>query len=79
MSREFDRIECVPGILGGKPVVKGTRLSVEFLLELAAGGASKSEIAAAYDELLTEDDVEQAFLYAARLVRAPRPARLPVT
>jgi uncharacterized protein (DUF433 family) len=37
----FDRIGTDPGVLGGKPCVKRTRISVEFLLELAASGASK--------------------------------------
>ena len=37
-----------PQILGGKPCVRGTRLSVEFLLELAASGATQEQILAQY-------------------------------
>jgi uncharacterized protein (DUF433 family) len=73
MSRTFDRIECVPGVLGGKPVVKGTRLSIQFLLELVASGATIPEIAAEYDGL-TEEDVREAILYAAEFMTARRHA-----
>ncbi|TVQ30509.1 MAG: DUF433 domain-containing protein [Phycisphaeraceae bacterium] len=64
----FPRIESNPEILGGKPCVKGTRLSVEFILELAAGGASRDDIVKAYPQLKPED-VEQAMLYAARVLK----------
>jgi len=63
----FDRIASDPTILGGKPCVKGTRISVEFLLELAAQGASRNEILKAYPHL-TAEDVEQALRYAARFL-----------
>jgi uncharacterized protein (DUF433 family) len=57
----FDRISLDPDILSGKPIIKGTRISVEFLLELAASGASRAEIVERYPQL-TLEDVEQAFL-----------------
>ncbi|HZF08367.1 MAG TPA: DUF433 domain-containing protein [Thermoanaerobaculia bacterium] len=63
----FDRIVSDPTILGGKPCVKGTRISVEFLLELVAEGASREEILRAYPHLAAED-VEQALRYAARFL-----------
>lgn len=53
-----------PEILGGKPCVQGTRLSVEFLLELAASGATQEQILAQYPQL-TQDGLEAAFRYAA--------------
>jgi len=40
-----------PQILSGKPCVRGTRLSVEFLLELAASGATQEQILAQYPQL----------------------------
>jgi uncharacterized protein (DUF433 family) len=44
-----------PQILGGsRPYVRGTRLSVEFLLELAASGATQEEILAQYAQLTRE-------------------------
>jgi uncharacterized protein (DUF433 family) len=60
----FDRIVRDPDILGGKPIVLGTRISVEFLLELVASGGSAADIVAAYP-FLTPADVRQAVLFAA--------------
>jgi uncharacterized protein (DUF433 family) len=54
-----------PEILGGKPCIRGTRLSVEFLLELLAGGATQPEILRAYPQLQTEA-LEAAIRFAAR-------------
>ena len=54
-----------PRTLNGKPCVRGTRLSVEFILELIASGGSIQEIAAAYPPL-SEGDVAGAIRYAAR-------------
>jgi uncharacterized protein (DUF433 family) len=62
-----DLIVSSPGVLGGKPCIKGTRLSVEFVLELLAGGASRSEATAAYSAL-TDEAISAALDYAARAV-----------
>ncbi len=59
----FSRIECNPDVLGGKPCLRGTRISVEFLLELVASGASRDDILRAYPQLAAED-VEEALRYA---------------
>jgi uncharacterized protein (DUF433 family) len=59
----FSRIISDPAILGGKPIVRGTRLSVEFILELIASGASREDIVRAYPQL-READVEEAVRYA---------------
>jgi uncharacterized protein (DUF433 family) len=59
----FTRIVSDPDILGGKPCVKGTRISVEFILELVAAGASRGDILREYPRLTTED-VEEALRYA---------------
>lgn len=64
----FDRITADPDILGGKPCIKGTRISVDFLLELIAQGASREDILKAYPHLSAED-VEQAVRYAARFLK----------
>ena len=63
----FSRIVSDPNILRGKPCVRGTRLSVEFLLELVASGASRDEIVKAYPQL-TVDDVEEALRYASHFL-----------
>ncbi len=64
----FDRISSNPAVLGGKPCVNGTRISVEFILELVASGATRADIVTAYPHL-TEADVEQALRYAARFLQ----------
>lgn len=65
---EFDRISCNPAILGGKPCIKGTRISVEFILELIASGASRADILKDYPHLKSED-IEQAVRYASRFLQ----------
>ena len=59
-----ERIVCDPNIMGGKPTIKGTRLSVEFIMELVESGGTKQRIVERYPRL-TIDDVEQAISYAA--------------
>jgi uncharacterized protein (DUF433 family) len=44
-----------PGVLAGKPVVRGTRLAVEFILEPLAAGQSETEILANYPGLTRDD------------------------
>jgi uncharacterized protein (DUF433 family) len=56
-------------VLGGKPCVGGTRISVEFLLELLAGGATPAEILQSYPQL-TRDSLVAAFQYAAESMRS---------
>lgn len=50
-----ERIIINPEILVGKPVIKGTRISVEFLLELLANGWSYEQILENYPQLKKED------------------------
>ena len=50
-----DRIVVNPKIMVGKPVIKGTRLSVEFILGLLARGMTAEEILAEYEGLARED------------------------
>ena len=57
-----------PQILGGKPCVRGTRLSVEFLLELAGSGATQDQILERYPQL-TSDGLAAAFRYAAAVLK----------
>ena len=63
----FTRIVSSPNVLGGKPCIKGTRISVEFILELAASGGSRDEILRAYPHLAAED-IEEALQYAAHFL-----------
>jgi uncharacterized protein (DUF433 family) len=64
----FNHIAYSPEILSGKPHIIGTRLSVEFILELFASGATKDEVLKAYPQLTTEA-VEEALKYAAQAVK----------
>ena len=64
----FTRIVSSPNVLGGKPCIKGTRISVEFILELAASGGSREEILRAYPHLAAED-IEEALQYAAHFLK----------
>ena len=52
-------------ILSGKPHILGTRLSIEFILELFASGATRDEVLKAYPQL-TPEAVEEALKYAAQ-------------
>ena len=61
----FNRIVSDIEVLRGKPRIGGTRISVEFILELVASGASRQEISMAYPHL-TAEEVEEALLYAAQ-------------
>ena len=58
-----DHIHSDPAILGGKPVVRGTRISVELILEYLAEGASVEEFLEGYDHL-TADDVRAAIAFS---------------
>ena len=51
----LQRITANPDILVGKPVIKGTRLSVEYILNLMAHGASIEDILSEYAGLMRED------------------------
>ncbi len=47
-------ITADPAILGGKPIIRGTRIYVDFVLELYAAGVSREEILAEYPHLTPE-------------------------
>lgn len=63
----LDRITYDLAILGGKPVIKGTRISVQFILELLAAEMSIDEILAEYP-YLTREDVLAAIEYAVKTI-----------
>ena len=55
----LERIEINPQVLAGKPVIKGTRISVELILRMLSQGISVEEILEEYPHL-TEEDVKAA-------------------
>lgn len=65
---QFNHITADPEVLGGKPVLKGTRISVELIMEWLASGATPDAIVAKYSHLRKEA-VQEAILYAAASVK----------
>ena len=66
-----NRIVLDPGILTGKPVVKGTRLSVEFVVDLLAQGWTEEEILRNYPQM-TREDINACLRYASAVLRAEK-------
>ena len=64
---EFKHIISNPAILGGKPVIRGSRISVQLVLEWVASGATIPQIVQKFPHL-TEEGVREAVLYAAKAV-----------
>jgi len=64
----FDRITANPHILGGKPIIRGTRLSVEFILALFASDMSEAEILEDYSHI-TAADLQACLRYAVHAVK----------
>lgn len=64
-----------PKILSGKPIIKGTRISVEFILELVRSGMSTTDILAQYSHL-KKSDIQAALTFAKHAVS--REERIPM-
>jgi uncharacterized protein (DUF433 family) len=67
MNEYKERITIDPGILVGKPIIKGTRLAVEFIIDLLANGWTKEEIFRNYPGL-TQEDIQACLAYASQLL-----------
>ena len=63
-----DRIVLDPKILVGKPVVKGTRLAVDFVIDLLAQGWAEADIVKNYPGL-TREDIQACLAYASAALR----------
>lgn len=61
----LNRITLNPKVVVGKPVIKGTRLTVEYILNLLAHGATVEEILQEYNGL-TMEDIQACLLFASR-------------
>jgi uncharacterized protein (DUF433 family) len=61
----LDRIVVNPRVMAGKPVIQGTRLTVDYILNLLAHGATEGEILTEYDGL-TRADIHACLLFAAQ-------------
>jgi uncharacterized protein (DUF433 family) len=62
-----DRITIDPGVMQGKPVIRGTRVTVDLLLRKLSEGASETDLLDAYPHITTED-IRAALAYAADTV-----------
>ena len=65
----LERVEVNPRIMVGKPVIRGTRLTVEYILNLLAHGATEAEILDEYKGL-TREDIQACFLFAAQSLQS---------
>ena len=69
--RGQEHITLDPNILVGKPVVKGTRLAVEFIIDLLAQGWSDEDILRNYPGL-TSEDIKACLHYASAVLHAEK-------
>jgi len=60
----MDRITVDPEVAFGKPVVRGTRISVQLIVKLLANGVTEEEILSDYYPELVKEDIKAALLYA---------------
>lgn len=63
----LERIVIDPQVLAGKPIIKGTRISVELILKMLAQNISKEEILKEYPHL-KDEDIQAALLYALEII-----------
>ncbi len=68
---DYPLITRNPGIAGGKPIIKGTRITVEMLVDEYAAGRTVEQILHSYPHL-TREQVEAAFNYDAHMKQADR-------
>lgn len=66
LASRLERIAVDPEIVHGKPRIRGTRVTVQVILELLSAGETIDELLSEYDEL-TRDDVLAALEYAASI------------
>ena len=71
-----ERIEANPDVLVGKPVVKGTRMAVEFIIGLMAQGLSEDDIIRNYPHLKRED-IRACLAYAEYVLTSERVYPMP--
>lgn len=65
----LERITINPKVMAGKPVIRGTRLTVEYILNLLAHGATPEEILQEYQGL-TYEDIQACLLFATKALES---------
>jgi len=71
-----ERITLDPSVLAGKPIVKGTRISVELVIELLGKGWTVEQVLEEYDHL-GRDDIQACLSYASDVLKSERVYPLP--
>ena len=66
-----ERITVDPKVLVGKPIIKGTRIAVEFVVDLLARGWTTEQILKEYNHL-TPDDIQACLAYASEMLKTER-------
>jgi uncharacterized protein (DUF433 family) len=64
----LERIVCDPQVMTGKPVIRGTRLTVDFILNLLAHGMTEAEIREEYSGL-SKEDIQACLLFATKTLK----------
>lgn len=72
-----NRIDIDPAVLVGKPIIKGTRISVEFVIDLLARGWTIEQILHEYEHLSAED-IQACLAYASDSLKSERVYPIPV-
>jgi uncharacterized protein (DUF433 family) len=70
------RVVIDPNVLAGKPVIKGTRIAVEFVIDLLGRGWTVEQVLHEYDHLI-RDDVQACLAYASEVLRSEQVYPLP--
>jgi uncharacterized protein (DUF433 family) len=63
----LQRIEVDPGVMAGKPVIRGTRIPVELIVRMLGEGVAEADLLEQYPRL-QPDDIRAALIYAARVL-----------
>jgi uncharacterized protein (DUF433 family) len=71
-----ERIVIDPDILVGKPVIRGTRIAVELVVELLGRGYTKEQVLQQYDHLAPED-IQACLAYAAEVLQSEKVYAVP--
>jgi uncharacterized protein (DUF433 family) len=66
-----ERITIDPAVLVGKPIIKGTRIAVEFVIDLLARGWTPGQVLQEYDHLKPED-IQACLAYAGEMLKTER-------
>ncbi len=66
-----ERIVVDPAVLTGKPVIRGTRIAVEFVIDLLGRGWTAAQILHEYDHL-TAEDIQACLAYAGEVLKSER-------